>query len=163
MNDSEKALDQLKVIRSMMERATVYRALSAPAAIFGGTLAIVVGIYFYTQEKNGEFVSGTQYFWTWVVALIIGDSFNGFLLLRRAKSEGKKFFSAGLKLTFLISHLNWFLASSGRNINQFNFVSIRIFYKSNNSFTMLHRTRFSDYSSAIFSNLLTCLIDVVHS
>jgi hypothetical protein len=101
MNDSEKALDQLKVIRSMMERATVYRALSAPAAIFGGTLAIVVGIYFYTQEKNGEFVSGTQYFWTWVVALIIGDSFNGFLLLRRAKSEGKKFFSAGLKLTFL--------------------------------------------------------------
>ena len=84
-----------------MERATVYRALSAPAAIFGGTLAIVVGIYFYTQEKNGEFVSGTQYFWTWVVALIIGDSFNGFLLLRRAKSEGKKFFSAGLKLTFL--------------------------------------------------------------
>ena len=45
MNDSEKALDQLKVIRSMMERATVYRALSAPAAIFGGILAVVVGCW----------------------------------------------------------------------------------------------------------------------
>ena len=100
MNDSEKALDQLKVIRGMMERATVYRALSAPAAIFGGILAVVVGCYFYNQEKNGVFVSGSQYFWTWVVALIVGDSFNGFLLLRRAKSEGKKFISPGLKLTF---------------------------------------------------------------
>ena len=62
MNDSEKALNQLKVIRSMMEKATVYRALSAPAAIFGGVLAVIVGVYFFIQEKNGEYVDGTKYF-----------------------------------------------------------------------------------------------------
>ena len=101
MNDSEKALNQLKVIRSMMEKATVYRALSAPAAIFGGVLAVIVGVYFFIQEKNGEYVDGTKYFWTWVVALLIGDGFNGFLLFRRAKNEGKKFISSGVKLTII--------------------------------------------------------------
>ena len=99
MNDSEKALNQLKLIREMMEKATVYRALSAPAAIFGGFLAVLLGLYFLLQDKNGEFVDGAHYFWTWVVALIIADSFNAFLLFKRAKREGTKFISSGVKLT----------------------------------------------------------------
>lgn len=101
MNDSEKALNQLKLIREMMEKATVYRALSAPAAIFGGFLAVLLGLYFLLQDKNGEFVDGAHYFWTWVVALIIADSFNAFLLFKRAKREGSKFISSGVKLTIL--------------------------------------------------------------
>ena len=99
MNDSEKALNQLKLIREMMEKATVYRALSAPAAIFGGFMAVLLGLYFLLQDKNGEFVDGAHYFWTWVVALIIADSFNAFLLFKRAKREGTKFISSGVKLT----------------------------------------------------------------
>ena len=99
MNDSEKALNQLNLIREMMEKATVYRALSAPAAIFGGFLAVLLGLYFLLQDKNGEFVDGAHYFWTWVVALIIADSFNAFLLFKRAKREGTKFISSGVKLT----------------------------------------------------------------
>tara|TARA_B100001939_G_scaffold288084_1_gene258852 strand:- start:99 stop:734 length:636 start_codon:yes stop_codon:yes gene_type:complete len=101
MNDSEKALNQLNLIRKMMEKATVYRALSAPAAIFGGLLAVLLGLYFLLQDKNGEFVDGSHYFWTWVVALIIADSFNAFLLFKRAKREGTKFISSGVKLTIL--------------------------------------------------------------
>ena len=101
MNDSEKALNQLNLIREMMEKATVYRALSAPAAIFGGFLAVLLGLYFLLQDKNGEFVDGAHYFWTWVVALIIADSFNAFLLFKRAKREGTKFISSGVKLTIL--------------------------------------------------------------
>ena len=101
MNDSEKALNQLNLIRKMMEKATVYRALSAPAAIFGGLLAVLLGLYFLLQDKNGEFVDGAHYFWTWVVALIIADSFNAFLLFKRAKKEGTKFISSGVKLTIL--------------------------------------------------------------
>lgn len=101
MNDSEKALNQLNLIREMMEKATVYRALSAPAAIFGGLLAVLLGLYFLLQDKNGEFVDGAHYFWTWVVALIIADSFNAFLLFKRAKREGTKFISSGVKLTIL--------------------------------------------------------------
>ena len=34
----------------------------------------------FIQEKNGEYVDGAKYFWTWVVALLIGDGFNGFLV-----------------------------------------------------------------------------------
>lgn len=101
MNDSEKALNQLKLIREMMEKATVYRALSAPAAIFGGLVAVLLGLYFLLQDKNGEFVDGAHYFWTWVVALIIADSFNALLLFKRAKREGSKFISSGVKLTIL--------------------------------------------------------------
>ena len=101
MNDSEKALNQLNLIRKMMEKATVYRALSAPAAIFGGLVAVLLGLYFLLQDKNGEFVDGAHYFWTWVVALIIADSFNAFLLFKRAKKEGTKFISSGVKLTIL--------------------------------------------------------------
>ena len=101
MNDSEKALNQLNLIREMMEKATVYRALSAPAAIFGGLLAVLLGLYFLLQDKNGEFVDGSHYFWTWVVALIIADSFNALLLFKRAKREGSKFISSGVKLTIL--------------------------------------------------------------
>ena len=101
MNDSEKALNQLNLIRKMMEKATVYRALSAPAAIFGGLVAVLLGLYFLLQDKNGEFVDGAHYFWTWVVALIIADSFNAFLLFKRAKREGTKFISSGVKLTIL--------------------------------------------------------------
>ena len=101
MNDSEKALNQLNLIREMMEKATVYRALSAPAAIFGGFLAVLLGLYFLLQDKNGEFVDGVHYFWTWVVALIIADSFNALLLFKRAKREGSKFISSGVKLPIL--------------------------------------------------------------
>ncbi|MDB4737495.1 hypothetical protein OAF75_01525 [Verrucomicrobiales bacterium] len=99
MKDSDHALEHLKVIRGMMEKATVYRALSAPAAIFGGFLAMSIGFYFFYQDQIEIYVSGYKFFWTWAIALIIGDSFNGFLLFRRARKEGVNFLSSGLKHT----------------------------------------------------------------
>ncbi|NCG27678.1 MAG: hypothetical protein GWP42_09070 [Verrucomicrobiales bacterium] len=99
MKDSDHALEHLKVIRGMMEKATVYRALSAPAAIFGGFLAMSIGFYFFYQDQVEIYVSGYKFFWTWAIALIIGDSFNGFLLFRRARKEGVNFLSSGLKHT----------------------------------------------------------------
>jgi hypothetical protein len=99
MKDSEHALEHLKVIRGMMEKATIYRALSAPAAIFGGALAMLIGLYFFIQDQKEIYVSGYEFFWTWVIALVIGDSFNSFLLFRRARKEGVNFLSSGLKHT----------------------------------------------------------------
>jgi len=99
MKDSDHALEHLKVIRGMMEKATIYRALSAPAAIFGGFLAMLIGYYFFVQDQKEIYLSGYKFFWTWVIALVVGDSFNGFLLFRRAKIEGINFFSSGLKHT----------------------------------------------------------------
>ena len=99
MKNSDHALEHLKVIRGMMEKATVYRVLSAPAAIFGGFLAILIGYYFFAQDQKEIYLSGYHFFWTWVVALVVADSFNGFLLFRRARKEGINFLSAGLKHT----------------------------------------------------------------
>lgn len=40
--DSRSAEDHLRVIRELMERATIYRTISAPAALFCGFLALFV-------------------------------------------------------------------------------------------------------------------------
>ena len=37
--DLDPARQQLRVIRSLMERATIYRSLSAPTALVGGLLS----------------------------------------------------------------------------------------------------------------------------
>ncbi len=46
MPTPSEAEEHLRVIRSLMERATVYRAISAPAAAIGGFLAIVASFAF---------------------------------------------------------------------------------------------------------------------
>ena len=38
--DLDSAGSQLRVIRSLMERATIYRSLSAPTAFVGGLLSL---------------------------------------------------------------------------------------------------------------------------
>ena len=43
MTTHQEAAEQLRVIRSMMERATIFRALSGEAALLGGAMALVAG------------------------------------------------------------------------------------------------------------------------
>ena len=40
MTTREEAVEQLRVIRSMMERATIFRALSGETALMGGAAAL---------------------------------------------------------------------------------------------------------------------------
>lgn len=102
MSDSTAAAEHLKVIRGMMERATVYRALSAPAAIFGGLLALCTGGYFLWRARTEDgLISGSQFFWTWVAALVVVSVFNAVLLMRSAKKEQEAFFSPGMRHAFL--------------------------------------------------------------
>ena len=102
MSDSAAAAEHLKVIRGMMERATVYRAVSAPAAIFGGVLAVLTGGYFIFLESDGEEVSGKLFFMVWVGVLILVDIFNTFLLWKRANAADEPLFSAGMKHVCLV-------------------------------------------------------------
>ena len=60
MTDQELAADHLKIIRSLMERATVYRAISAPAALFGGIIALVTGIYMALKVETLAASRGTK-------------------------------------------------------------------------------------------------------
>ena len=42
MTTQEEAAEQLKVIRSMMERATIFRVLSGETALIGGAVSMAV-------------------------------------------------------------------------------------------------------------------------
>ena len=43
MTTQQEAAEQLRVIRSMMERATIFRALSGETALVGGAVSIPIG------------------------------------------------------------------------------------------------------------------------
>ena len=102
MSNSAAATEHLRVIRGMMERATVYRAISAPAAIFGGILAAVAGGYFFIRAGgDGRPVEGRDFFWTWVGVLVVAGLFNAVLLWRSSSRAGEPFCSPGMKLACL--------------------------------------------------------------
>ena len=102
MSDPAAAAEHLKLIRGMMERATVYRAISAPAAIFGGVLGAVTGGYFFIRGSGeGSPVRGAEFFWIWVAVLALVSLFNVVLLWRKSRSGGEKLWSPGMKLACL--------------------------------------------------------------
>src|SRR5438270_4632677 len=45
MNEQVRAEEHLRVIRSLMERVTVYRAISAPTALVGGVSSMAVALW----------------------------------------------------------------------------------------------------------------------
>ena len=94
MSDSlkESAENHLRTIRNLMERATVYRALSSNTAIIGALFAFIVGGWMFTKGKD---IHVEQYFWIWVVILLVIDGINTWQLWRDAKSRGVQFPSAG--------------------------------------------------------------------
>jgi len=102
MMDPETASEHLRVIRSLMERATVYRAISGPAALFGGTLALGVGGWMALGHGEGTLGSGA-FFGIWVAIMGLVGTFNLVLLRRRAREESEGFVSSGMRLAFRAS------------------------------------------------------------
>jgi hypothetical protein len=91
MGQEQDAEEHLRVIRNLMERATIYRAISAPTALVGGLLSIVVSVF--ADEGNvARFVS------SWLFALLLTLGANTWFIWRKAKREGGTIFSAGLRL-----------------------------------------------------------------
>jgi hypothetical protein len=96
MPTADSAAAHLRTIRSLMERATVYRAISGPAALFGGGLALVVGGVLLGrsvawQPSNLEFVG------IWVLVLVLVFLCNFYLLYRGAQQRNEPFVSSGMK------------------------------------------------------------------
>ena len=60
MNDRFRAEEDLRVIRTLMERATVYRAISAPTALVGGVLsissAVLIHLNGYPENSLGRVI-----------------------------------------------------------------------------------------------------------
>lgn len=102
MSSQQDALENLRVIRSLMEKAHIYRAISAPAALAGGVLALAAagwGAWGWYQElyKSGTAMCPSCFLWTWFSVLGVTSVLNMALLARDAGRRGQPFVSEGMR------------------------------------------------------------------
>lgn len=95
--DIKDAADHLKTIRALMERATVYQALSAPAALMAGVLTLLVCGLLLRQEPPHR-LSPVGFTWLWIGVLAVVTGYNFGLLYRSARRRGDQFASSGMRL-----------------------------------------------------------------
>jgi hypothetical protein len=97
-----RAEEDLRVIRSLMERATVYRAISAPTALVAGLLSILAaGAIYWNDESNailGHVIRGREFVATWIAILMVAFAANTFFIWREARKTSRPFVSSGMKL-----------------------------------------------------------------
>src|ERR1700749_4947678 len=102
MTDSDYASQQLRVIRSLMERATVYRSISAPTALVGGLLSLGgFAPAYYAKHHSEHPLSPNQFLIVWLVILALTCLTNLIFLSRGAALRGEPFFSPGMKCAFM--------------------------------------------------------------
>jgi len=91
MTTREEAAEQLRVIRSMMERATIFRALSGETAMLGGAVALAVA---WASEKR----HGWEWASWWLGGLAVVLAFNIFQIYRMRAEHRRPFWGSGLRL-----------------------------------------------------------------
>lgn len=100
MSSQQDALEHLRVIRSLMEKAHIYRAISAPAAAVGGLLAVCcaarAGWMLFTEggivvDRSGWFLS------EWLLILLVTGGLNILLLAVEAKKRNQPLISDGMR------------------------------------------------------------------
>ncbi len=92
MTEETKAMEHLRVIRTLMERATVYRAISSPTALAGGLVAVFVSSWSLFLAQPLPFVE------SWLAALVIALLANTYFIWRDHSREGRPLLSSGLRL-----------------------------------------------------------------
>jgi hypothetical protein len=98
MTDSDSASRQLRVIRSLMERATIYRSISAPTALVGGLLSLGgFATAYYAKHHRHQPLSLDEFLMVWLVILALTGLANLIFLSRGSARRGEVFFSAGMK------------------------------------------------------------------
>ena len=102
MNDRSRAEEDLRVIRTLMERATIYRAISAPTALVGGVLSILSAVFIHLSNQSqsliGRPIRPREFVFIWIDVLILTVVINAFFVWREARSSGRPFISPGMKL-----------------------------------------------------------------
>ena len=96
-NSAHEAAEQLRAIRALMERSTIYRAISAPAAAFAGVLSLVVSGWMWLHRNPGEVPRPTVFVLIWAGVLVAVSAVNTVLLYRSATQRGEAFISSGMK------------------------------------------------------------------
>ena len=99
--ERSKAEEDLRIIRSLMERATVYRAISAPAALVAGFLSLfaATAIYLNNHASSNRPVQGRAFAAVWLTVLLLAVATNAFFISREAKKDHRPFVSSGMKLS----------------------------------------------------------------
>jgi hypothetical protein len=92
-NDRERAEQDLRVIRSLMERATIYRAISAPTALCGAVLAIGAALFISKIEPRPR-----SFAVFWLIILVLVLAANTLFVWREATRAGRPFFSASMNM-----------------------------------------------------------------
>jgi hypothetical protein len=75
-----------------MERATVYRAISAPTALLGGIAAVALAWWLRDHGTSRLFLK------SWLLLFALLTALNLSLLWRDARQRGQPFFSSGMRL-----------------------------------------------------------------
>lgn len=97
----QDALENLRVIRSLMEKAHIYRAISAPAALLGGVLAVVCAVWngWEAFQNSGVVDSGRwDFLLQWLGILFVTGVVNVCLLAREAARRGQPLVSDGMRM-----------------------------------------------------------------
>lgn len=85
---SQSAEENLRSIRRLMERATVYRAISAGPALLGGGLSALLGAWFHARPDG---VTAGSFVTAWLGILAVVGALNTWLLWREARGRGAAF------------------------------------------------------------------------
>lgn len=97
-----RAEEDLRVIRGLMERATIYRAISAPSALIAALLSIfAAGVIFLNNETSlnlGFQIASREFALAWLVVLLLSLTANAFFLKREARRTRRPFISPAMKL-----------------------------------------------------------------
>ena len=96
-NAAHEATEQLRAIRALMERSTIYRAVSAPAAAFAGVLSLVVSGWLWMNREPQDAPRPVVFLLIWLGVLLAASVVNTVLLYRSARKRGEVFVSAGMK------------------------------------------------------------------
>jgi hypothetical protein len=101
MSTTEAALENLRIIRSLMEKAHIYRAVSAPAALTGGLLALAASAWplqHALATQGASLLSPGTFLDLWIAILLVASSLNVLLLAIEAKRRGQPFVSEGMRM-----------------------------------------------------------------
>jgi hypothetical protein len=99
MNERSRAEEHLRIIRSLMERATIYRTISAPTALVGGLLAITTAAVIWWEDTSRPVpLDGRLFAEIWLAILAVVLAVNAFFVRREAHKGGRPFLSSGARL-----------------------------------------------------------------
>lgn len=98
--DSRSAEDHLRVIRELMERATIYRTISVPAALFCGFLALIVALFALVPGPL-QSVFWHYFIGVWIIVFLLSAAANTLFLLRSARQRHEPFPSRRLRTALL--------------------------------------------------------------